>query len=161
MRGWLLLVLLFWVVPAGAEPVAKKLWVARARQGWVHSTGVWLKPPAGAKVSCQDDGLHIETEEYLVQLFAYPSEVDAQAMMEATRDASERTFPGLKFGTVQEYEKDGGVKAFAQEGTSDSIGFLLVRIKRTPSNLVLFSVMKSKQAQEATLSIMSSLRYPK
>lgn len=161
MTRWLLLLLLFWVVPAGAESSDKPLWVNKLKQGWVHWTGVALKAPAGSKVSCQDDGLHVETDEYLVQIFAYPSEAEALAMIDATRDASERTFQGLKFGAVQEFEKDGGVKAFVQEGRADSIGFLLVRLKHIPSNVVLFSVMKSQKAQEATLAMMSSLRYPK
>ncbi|MFN8609361.1 MAG: hypothetical protein U0931_17615 [Vulcanimicrobiota bacterium] len=160
MIRWLLLGLLLWVMPAGAEPVPKALWV-KAKQGWVHPLGVWLKPPARVNVSCEEDSLHVESDEYLVQLFAYATEAEALAMQDSTRDASERTFSGLKFGPVQEFEKEGGVKAFLQEGSADTVGFLLVRLKHGRSHVLLFSVMKSKKAQEATLAIMASLKYPK
>ena len=157
---WLLLFLLLFVVPAGAESAAKPYWASKPKQGWVHQLGVCLKVPLKATVTCENDALHIETDEFLVQIFCYATEAEAMSVQESTLKASERTFSGLKFGAVKEYDRDGA-RAYLQEGTADSIGFLLVRLKKHDSNVLVFSVMKTAEAQKATLSIMSALKYPK
>lgn len=157
---WLLLGLLLLVLPSGAETV-KQAWVEKPKLGWVHPLGVTLAVPGKRKVSCDADGaLHIETDEYLVQIFAYADEAAARQNLKDIAAESEKAFPGLKFGEAQQYAQPDGRNAFIQEGTVESFGFLLSRITKGKVHVVVYSIMKTKEAQNATLALMTDLKFP-
>jgi len=157
---WFLLGLLLLVLPAGAQ-TAKKEWVQKPRLGWVHQLGVTLAVPGKRKVTCDADGaLHVETDDYLVQIFVYGEEASAQQSLQAIATESEKVFPGLKFGEVQQYAQPDGRKAFIQEGTVNGLGLLLSRISKGKHHVVVYSIMKSKDAQDATLALMTDLKFP-
>lgn len=157
---WFLLFLLLFVLPAGAETTNLE-WVQKPKVGWVHQSGVTLAVPGKRKVSCDDDGgLHIEADAYLVQIFVYADEVSAQQSLKSIAVESEKAFPGLKFGEVQQYAQPDGRNAFLQEGTVDQFGFLLSRITKGKLQVVVYSIMKTKEAQEATLALMTDLKFP-
>jgi hypothetical protein len=159
---WLLLCLLLLFLPAGAEPVTQE-WVAQPKLGWVHQLGVSLVVPGNPKVNCDPDGaLHVETDEYLVQIFAYTDETVARQKVTdlITETEAEKSFAGLKFGEVQQYAQADGRKAYLQEGLTQGFGFILARINQGKFHVVVYSIMSTKEAQDATLALMTGLKFP-
>ncbi len=162
MMRWLLLGLLLFVLPAGAQ-TAPREWVQKPKLGWVHSSGVTLIVPGKRQVSCDADGaLHIETDDYLVQIFAFAEEAEASSKVAAlaAESEAEAAFRGLKFGEAQQYAQPDGRNAFIQEGTVGGFGFLLSRVSKGKRHVVVYSIMKSKEAQDATLALMTDLKFP-
>lgn len=161
MIRWLLLGLLL-MVPAGAQTAVQE-WVEKPGLGWVHPSGVSLAVPGRRKVSCDADGaLSIEAEDYLVQIFAFVDVAQASSKVAALASESEaeEAFRGLKFGEVQQYAQPDGRNAFLQEGQVGGFGFLLSRISKGKHHVVVYSIMKTKEAQDATLALMTDLKFP-
>ena len=159
---WCLLALLLWVLPAAAQ-TGKPEWVAKPKVGWVHRVGVSLAVPGKRKVSCDPDGaLHIETADYLVQMFAFADEAAASQKVSAlaAETEAEPTFKGLKFGEMQKFAQPDGRNAWIQEGSVKGFGFLLGRISKGKLHVVVYSIMQTKEAQDATLGLMSDVKFP-
>lgn len=159
---WLILGLLLLVWPAVAETTGAD-WGQQPKLGWVHKLGVSLAVPGKRQVSCDPDGaLHVETDDYLVQIFAYAEEAAARQKVTAlaAESEAEKTFAGLKFGEVHQYAQPDGRNAFIQEGSVKGFGFLLARISKGKFHVVVYSIMSTKAAQEATLALMTDLKFP-
>ena len=159
---WILLALFLFLLPAGAESTAPE-WNQKPKVGWVHQLGVSLAVPGKRKVSCDPDGaLHVETDDYLVQFFVYADEAVAKAKVSslATESEAEKTFAGLKFGEPQKFPQPKGGSAFLQEGAVNGFRFLLARVTKGKYHVVVYSIMSTGDAQDATLALMSTLKFP-
>lgn len=158
---WLWLGLLLFLLPASA---ATSEWTAKPKVGWVHKLGVSLPVAGKQKVSCDPDGaLHVETDDYLVQFFAYPDEATATKKVAdlAAESEAEKAFAGLKFGEPEKYPQPGGGNAWIQEGVVGNFRFLLARVNKGKIQVVVYSIMSTSEAQDVTLALMSALKFPK
>lgn len=159
----MLLALLLFLLPAAAETTASD-WTQKPKVGWVHQLGVSLAVPGKRnKVSCDADGaLHVETEDYLIQVFAYADEAQATSKVTtlAAESEAEKAFAGLKFSQPEKYPQPKGGNAWIQEGAVGGFRFLLARVSKGKIQVVVYSIMSTGDAQDATLALMSTLKFP-